>query len=1268
MKKFLSSMLPLLMAILCWGTASAQWSTTVKWDEPGSIQILTGTTSASSSTPMDLPASATSVTLTEAKAYFIAPADGYAITSVTLDGEPQTLGTLSYTNPTKIYSITANWASKAETWNGKTIEVTTEKLTYENFTLDVANGASSISFLLTGGNGTTLGREITPADGKNDIKYSTAETTLRIQSAGLPRADLYSVTLNGQPVEMSNALQKVYEVPLTPGCQVYVAKEDPSLYQSCKVTFSFTNGDPNCLNNIRDWAAGKFIMPAELTPDYVLDIAKGGEIQFNFNEDYTDISVTANGSAVANPGGRKIAINEDTNFVITATGVTYNDVEALIYTNDIESLTLTTDLIDGKPINYEFVKDVPAGSVTLNCGYTIPIDTKLYKATNVPGKTQKFFFEVANGYWLKKGILGNYNDPEDPQGYMLNGTTMVKAADAPVFLNVQKIDYSQTAYVYYEGPNNCGKISCKSPDGTFATFKGNEYLANGWNTINYDPEYNSAFTAGLYVDANTVDYSKTVVLNDRTLTADDNGVYNFTFTNNSVMKMFLTANPVSTFTVNITSEGYAPATVVYDMAKTITEFPASAKVYGTTDFIVTPGVNVKASVNGTAAPFADGKYTATMKAAGTITLAQNMANATAAGKLIPADNSKVRKLAKVTLELPFDGEHAFDFAADAAKYITLTSATARAAAINPESVEAGDPSDTAIPVVMTFPVQEAAGAYTLNIPAGLIWQTGWNDAAESFLPTGIVNAPISATYTVDPAMAYEWNFTPENGSTNAFTGDSQVIVMSLPDAESLSSDAFTDATGPWVKFNGINIKKVDDADAEEGWSYIENMATYGKPAVAILVSKSIMSKIGTLEITAEPGALTVDGNEASPAINYSAQFGEMKSYTVEFDPASGTEVDSFNEIKLTFKEAETVAINEGSVYVQFRTGMSWGIELNESRISVEGNTVTFNVSTDATLIPGRYIMTIGEGTFLLDGNQLSDEIGASWDLIRNSEVDQTWQPTPAEGVINNGWGMDVAFVFGDIETVSYGENIDDMKVVFNGAELPKYSGNDDVEYYRYALEPYMPNVIMISAYGGKLMDKATEGTLTVTIPAGGIKISGEPNKEEISYTWRLVAEKDYIVVLSPEDGQAVKQLDKVTIEFPNAEKAQLTDYFQTSWVNVYKGYSVYTRAASVEMVDGAAHPTFVVTLEEPVTENGTYEIKIYSGAFLLDGIQESNQIEATYTVDDTLVGIDGIYSDNGLYTVVSLQGIVVLSDAPADKVKALPAGFYIINGKKVNLR
>ena len=50
------------------------------------------------------------------------------------------------------------------------------------------------------------------------------------------------------------------------------------------------------------------------------------------------------------------------------------------------------------------------------------------------------------------------------------------------------------------------------------------------------------------------------------------------------------------------------------------------------------------------------------------------------------------------------------------------------------------------------------------------------------------------------------------------------------------------------------------------------------------------------------------------------------------------------------------------------------------------------------------------------------------------------------------------------------------------------------------------------------------------------------------------------------------------------------------------------------------------------------------------------------------VGIDAVNAEDGLYNVYNYQGIRVLNNADKDAVKALPAGFYIVNGKKVVIK
>lgn len=109
-------------------------------------------------------------------------------------------------------------------------------------------------------------------------------------------------------------------------------------------------------------------------------------------------------------------------------------------------------------------------------------------------------------------------------------------------------------------------------------------------------------------------------------------------------------------------------------------------------------------------------------------------------------------------------------------------------------------------------------------------------------------------------------------------------------------------------------------------------------------------------------------------------------------------------------------------------------------------------------------------------------------------------------------------------------------------------------------------------------------------------------------------------------------------------------------------------AKSVTAVEGAEHPSFLIEFETPATESGEYSVSISYGTFMLDDVFENDPISLEYTVDSTLTGVEGIFAADGLFTVVSTQGIVLMRNVDAETLKTLPAGLYIINNRKVNIR
>lgn len=1244
-------------------TARENWETTIAWNAPGSVKVLKGTAYASA-TPVEIADDATSVTLTEATGYFVVAADGYALTAASLEGTAKTIGLVDYTSGVKGVSIRAQYPGDKNAYNGKTLTVTTEKLVYKPFSLEVANGAASLVFKFYK-DGSEVSSVTGVTDGMNNLEFPTIANQLYVQTSTFPRKALYSVKLGDEEQPEANTLQHYYLVSLAEGCQVYVAATDPGTAEYVDVTFRFTNNNPTIVNTIRDWANNKFIYPDEFgATGYKLTLLKGSDIQFNWNPEATITGLTANGTAVdPGTGSTRITVNETTEFAITGSMTEYAEHTVQIYAVGSEYLHFTAN---GEPLELTFVKDVPAGTM---CGTVeIPTDAQLFECKVAAKPNAGVEFYTDNGYFIKKALRGTLAGSfTEAQDRTLSGTSKIDLVNCPLYIAVQKINYTDTLNVYYQGVTGGDAVLQSKFDGMNVPFIGDEHLKEGWNTIIFDPDYNTDFAARINIasDGSTNEMVKTVALNGTPLKADDNDLYNFqTPENNSVLKMFFTATAPVPYYVTFEKGGYAPAKVTYDMGKELPAFDESTRItaYGPTPMAITPGANVNVKQDGTPLTPENGVINITLTKKATISFEMDAANEAEIGTLDLLTGSVTRNLNKVTLKFPFDGEHSLDMNMDAIKAITLTPKAAAENAIHPLSIEPGEPSDTDIPLVINFPEVTEAGVYTLDIPAGVFFQTAWDEVAGAFtFQSGCkVNAAMTAEYTVDPNKAYEFTFTPANGSEgNEINPVGTIVTISVPDAESLVAPENTEL-GPWIEYGDNSLVKVEDALEETGWSWLESAK---RNEVRILISAEVVKTAGELRIKADEGAFTIDGT-ASPAINYSAKYGEEKEYQVVSDPEGGTDVTKFDTITLTYVDATSLEFGE-YFEMMLAQGWSYGVHLSQSDVTIEGNKLIITVPEEASASfkPGFYSLSMDEGSLIIDGKYPSTPLHMGWNLIRTSEVSQEWTPTPTGAIVNYGYGVEAGIAFGELESVGRGENYSGIEIYYDDVKVNPYvEGTEELGYLMQTGSSDYPNVLMISVYYSPT-DK--DGKLKVVIPAGALTISGEALAEPIEHTWDVLMQREYAYQLSPAADESVKELATVTVTFPDAESAELSEFFNNGWAQLKQSYMVISSASGVKAVEGAEHPTFEITFEKPATAAGTYTFKLNEGAFLLDTAFESPEITASYTVDPTLTGVNGIYAEDGLYTVTSVQGIVLMRDADFEKVKALPEGIYIINGTKV---
>ncbi|MDE6333125.1 MAG: hypothetical protein K2L77_00610, partial [Muribaculaceae bacterium] len=972
--------------------------------------------------------------------------------------------------------------------------------------------------------------------------------------------------------------------------------------------------------------------------------------------------------------GKTYAINEDTEFTIDATTVIYPPLEATLYANDIDALTFSNSVhaANAGEISITKVGERAANTVQL-ASYTIPVATTEYTLGNISSKTKNVFFDVKSGYWVKNVVCGT---PEEPGEIYITGTSAFKQQVAPVFIETGKIEYDTPVMVYYDGPAYTTILRAKyrTSGGSEETVPyqnaGNgEYLVPGWNKIIIDPDYNNTFEISMNSNNETANYTKFAVLDGTTLVANDDnsekpGVYqNVNLAANSVLQVFYTEKAPAKYTLDFITAGNVNASLTSG-AFAITDFSKPVSLYGPTEYTVEATDGTKAFINGVAA-------TSFTPQAGKVTGVQLVKEGFGALECTstPADGATVKTLSSMELLFPinFDVDASFYMCENPTSWISVSDGSKTYAVA---SVEPGEPSEAGMPFVITLASPlTAAGKYTVSVPAGVIFET-FPDAEYNYVRTADsrVNPELAIDVTVDPAYTYKWTFDPAEGSENDLPEDNLWITLSLPEAKTLDMEPFTDGSGPWLSYNGTPIAKSDDLETTPGWAYTWSMSTYGKPALIIEISKEIFKMAGELTIRADEGAFTVNDSEASPALSYTAQFGTVKEYTYEFTPAVNTEISEWNEFTLTFPEATTVTLDEGNAYFVLQQGFNWGIQIQTSDVTTSGNTVTFKANSEGSPKDGTLTLRIGEGSFILDGTTPSPEIAGTWTYKRASGVDFSWNASPEGKIVNMGYGLTFAIVFSDDEVVSSGDAYKDIVVKFNDEVLPAYDYSDESTMgYQKQTESGNP-ALMFMVAGGAAYDKKTTGTVSVSIPAGAVKVSGQPNPEAIEYTWQVVEEKEYTYVVTPANGSTVKSLSELTIEFPDAETAKVGEYFQLGWISVKQGYSVIAKADAVELVEDAEHPTFKITLSQTIDNSGEYSVEIWDGSFYLDNAQSSPSIKLNYTVDPDFSGISDIVADSESKTVVNMQGIIVLRDADAEAVKSLPAGIYIVNGKKVSIK
>lgn len=596
---------------------------------------------------------------------------------------------------------------------------------------------------------------------------------------------------------------------------------------------------------------------------------------------------------------------------------------------------------------------------------------------------------------------------------------------------------------------------------------------------------------------------------------------------------------------------------------------------------------------------------------GTVTVDPTMKTAVDVYTFKPAAGSTVNSIDRIVIEFPeisaqeyFDG---WEF-----PYATITNGTVSYACL--VSLDWGSESEfrtmniTPVDEEEEFVTITETGTWTLTIEPG------------TFIYKGVGNAEITAEFIVSDKT---YSLTPADGTAT----------------DNLSLFELTFLSGTEIEYTELPITLVGP---EYNGSTTQVSGTGHD--FAIIFRNPIENGEYTLTIPA--GAFNIDGNASAEIV---AKYTFKRGW--ELTPAPGSTVESLSQFVLSFPEASSAEFVGESYSIMLSNGGSYAAPGFTCTKDESASVPTFIISlpAEASQPPvGNYTFYVEEGAFVVDGKPMS-EINAYYVLEKEASTEYTVSPNNGIIVANPYYSWTVIF---DESTRISRNDASKVHVYFDDTEL---ANNSD---YGFSIEGNMLIFWMESENYFK------DGKLHLVIEAGAFNLGSTPSPV-IDETWNVVAPKTYSYTIAPADGSTINSLSMFTITFPEAATGATWEY-TTNNIELKQGYVYIPAQYSVEVVEGAECATFVITVENAPAEDGEYTLNVREGAFVLDGGQNSPAITAAYTLDTTSQGIGsiGVDTSNGV-TVVTLDGKVLLNNAPAESLGELSAGLYIVNGVKV---
>ena len=285
------------------------------------------------------------------------------------------------------------------------------------------------------------------------------------------------------------------------------------------------------------------------------------------------------------------------------------------------------------------------------------------------------------------------------------------------------------------------------------------------------------------------------------------------------------------------------------------------------------------------------------------------------------------------------------------------------------------------------------------------------------------------------------------------------------------------------------------------------------------------------------------------------------------------------------------------------------------------------------------------------------------DLVSVAPMADSQVESLSEIIVSNTEGLAMAYGYNAIEKARI--------VSLTGEEIrvleEPVAVEDDASQMMWQFEPITENgsyILMIPKYYFAIGEEF-EGTTSKMTAFRYFVDNGQTTEGAV---YDLVPSS-----VSPEDGSTVLEIKEVVLAFdevtfyPMSEGAPVA-----TLVNVDSAADVYYTSEPAVENDWFNPTVYTFTFSTPLTEKGTYKFTVAKGAFC-DETYDVEMGEAGHANEELVYtfivnggsGVEAVEDANVKADVFSVDGKVVVRNATAADVKALPAGLYIFNGKKV---